>query len=133
MFCKHCGNPINDGAMFCHNCGASVNADHAAPQPQQQPQQYQQPPYQNAPQISGSNVLAIVGFILALVIPIAGLICSILGYVKAKNGAPYGGLALAGIIVSVALMVLYLILIITLYRYFYELFIYLFISGWKAG
>ena len=25
MFCKNCGNQLNDGAQFCTNCGTSVN------------------------------------------------------------------------------------------------------------
>lgn len=127
MYCKHCGSRLSDDAIFCHNCGASTSSD------DRQPQQNQQPLYQNAPQTVGSNTLAIVGFILAMFFPIVGLVCSILGYIKSKNGAPYGGLALAGIIVSAVLIVLYIILFITLYRYFYDLFLYIFFSGLKAG
>ncbi|MBQ9429322.1 MAG: zinc-ribbon domain-containing protein [Clostridia bacterium] len=41
-FCQNCGAPLNEGAKFCPTCGAGVGAP--APQPQQ-PQQpaYQQP------------------------------------------------------------------------------------------
>lgn len=47
MLCKQCGAPLEDGAMFCANCGAKQEPEQAQPaQPQyQQPvqPQYQQP------------------------------------------------------------------------------------------
>ena len=51
--------------------------------------------------MENSNTLAIVGFVLSFIIPIAGLICSIIGYKRAKEyGLDHGGLALSGIIIS---------------------------------
>lgn len=49
MFCKNCGQEMNDNMQFCPNCNAPVAAENAAPvQPQytapQQPYG-QQPPY----------------------------------------------------------------------------------------
>ena len=81
------------------------------PNQNQPPQQPLGPPQTNQPvhQIPGqtpvqpteSNVLAIVGFILAFIVPVAGLIVSILGFRKAKTLNGKGrGLALAGIIIS---------------------------------
>ena len=61
-FCTNCGNPLEDDAIFCDNCGARLNAQPNPrpgppnPQPQQQndqpPRQYQQPAqqYQQPPQ-----------------------------------------------------------------------------------
>lgn len=82
MFCENCGREIDDRAVVCPHCGIEVGRRSFQPEKQ-------------------GNTLAIVGFVLSFFIAIAGLICSILGYKKSKNeGAPYGGLALAGIIIS---------------------------------
>lgn len=43
MFCSKCGSQVADGAAFCGNCGAPVNAQPTPPpqQPQYDPNQYQ--------------------------------------------------------------------------------------------
>lgn len=82
MFCDNCGSEIDDRAVICSHCGVQVGKRSIQSENQ-------------------GNTLAIVGFVLSFFIAIAGLICSILGYKKAKNEcAPYKGLALAGIIIS---------------------------------
>lgn len=79
MFCKYCGSQIDDNAVFCPHCGVS---------------QTQNKEETNAP--------AIVGFVLSFFIAIAGLICSIVGYKKAKElGGKGYGFAVAGIIISI--------------------------------
>ena len=51
MICKNCGTQIPDGAVFCFNCGSSVDNQPAQPQsPQPQPQQPAQPQYQQQAQ-----------------------------------------------------------------------------------
>ena len=86
MFCRKCGKEIPDNANFCFCCGTQVDAPTNTP----------------ASTLAGErNVLAVAGFILAFFVPIAGLICSILG----RRDAPkYGGgkdLATAGIVISI--------------------------------
>lgn len=86
MFCRKCGKEIPDNANFCSYCGTQIGAFTNTP----------------ASTLAGeSNVLAVAGFILAFFVPIAGLICSILG----RRDAPkYGGgkdLATAGIVISI--------------------------------
>lgn len=94
MFCNNCGSQIDDKAVICPHCGV---------------------PVRGVTQPDKGNPLAIVGFILSFFIAIAGLICSILGYQKCKKeGAPYKGLALAGIIISAVSWALALILILAL-------------------
>ena len=84
MYCKNCGNDIHDEAVVCIHCGCTVN--------QQNTQK----------QTAKTNVLAIVGFALSFFIPLAGLICSIIGYKKADsdyngNGK---GFAIAGTVIG---------------------------------
>ena len=89
MFCKNCGKEIDDRAVVCPNCGVQVGTV--------------------APAENKTNVLAIVGFIFAFIMPIVGLICSIIG----RNKAPEcggNGLATAGIVISVVWMVLVIII-----------------------
>ena len=98
MYCKNCGHEVNENAVICPHCGCQIQsfgptnnqANNNANQTQQK-----------------SNPLAIVGFVLSFFVALAGLICSILGYNKAKNeGLEHKNLALAGIIISIVNMVL---------------------------
>lgn len=96
MFCKNCGSQIDDNASVCIHCGASVREMQTT---QQQPAQ--------------SNTLAIVGFVFAFLMPLVGLICSIIGLKKSKELSDNGkGLATAGIIISVIEILIVIIAII---------------------
>ena len=57
------------------------------------------------------KTLGIVGLVLAIVAPLIGLIVSIIARNKSKQAGFQNGLAKAGIIVSIILMVLYVIII----------------------
>ena len=93
MFCKHCGKEIDDEAVICPNCGVQVG--------------------DLSPQKNTTNILAIIGFILAFIMPIAGLACSIIGKKQAETCGGNGKtLASAGIVISVIAIVLYLIIVI---------------------
>lgn len=66
-----------------------------------------QPPYGPVVPPSKTNGLAIAGFVLAFLIPLLGLIFSIIGLVKAKDHNGNGkGLAIAGIIISGIMLIL---------------------------
>ncbi len=89
MFCKNCGNEIDNNAYVCPKCG--VRTQSGAPEKR--------------------NTLALLGFIFAFLVPIAGLILSILGHKKASEfDDDRKGLAKAGIIISVVFMALNLVL-----------------------
>ena len=86
MFCKNCGQELNDNAIICPNCGvATDNYTKNTPVPEQK------------------NTLALVGFILSFFASVAGLIISIIAYQNAKK-PEYNGdgknFAYAGIIIS---------------------------------
>ena len=84
MFCKNCGSNVDDKAEICPHCGVRIVEPRKA-----------------------GNTIAIVGFILSFFVALAGLVCSIVGRNKAtKEGAPYGNLALAGMIIAIVNMVL---------------------------
>ena len=81
MYCRNCGQQIDDLAVMCVHCGAEVKRDRP---------------------VQKTNTLAIVGFILSVFIPIAGLICSIMGLKKVDDcGGKGKGLAIAGIVISI--------------------------------
>ena len=85
MFCKNCGKEVNDEAVVCTNCGVMIKDI----------------PSQTQKSNGEENAIGLVGFILSFFVTIAGLICSIIGYKKARDeGAKYKGLSLAGIIIS---------------------------------
>ena len=98
MNCPNCGNSIKQGETFCTSCGTQLGGV------QQQPIYVVQQP---------SNGMAIAGFVLSFLIPLLGLIFSIIGYSKAKMLNNSGkGLALAGIIISSVIMALALFFMI---------------------
>lgn len=114
MFCKNCGSEINEKAVVCVHCGCPV----------QRPQDLNTPKKPEAK----TNVLAIVGFVLSFLIPLAGLICSALGIKNADKscGGSGKGLAIAGVcissialIVSIALYIHFYVLIIEFFRYIF--------------
>ena len=88
MFCKNCGNEIDDGAVVCPHCGVATDnmAKATAPVPAQK------------------NTMALVGFILAILeFSVIALILSIIGLNNSKKPEYAGdgkGFAIAGIIIS---------------------------------
>lgn len=101
MFCHNCGHQLPDEAAFCTACGANLKTHSQAPS---QAQHNIQPTTTYLANATPTNTIAIVGFILSFFIALAGLICSIVGYNNAKKGAPYKGLAIAGIVISAVWM-----------------------------
>ncbi|MBR2967924.1 MAG: zinc-ribbon domain-containing protein [Clostridia bacterium] len=109
MYCRNCGKEINDNADVCLHCGVATNKTTANQSSAQQ-----------------TNVLAIIGFILSFIMPIAGLVLSILGRSKASSYNDNGkGLSLAGIIIS-SIYLAFGLLVIIIYMY---IFLLLIISG----
>lgn len=109
MFCNNCGKQVDDNTTFCPYCGKQIGTPAAAAAQQPTPPSTPAP----APAAStDSNTIAIIGFIFSFFGGIIGLVCSIIGYVNAKKGAPHKGLALAGIIISCAWAGILLILLI---------------------
>ena len=111
-FCQYCGNKINAQAKFCPHCGASLQAQQSwqAPPPAQNIQYSQ--PVQPA-QTTEKNTIALVGFILSFFVPLAGLICSIIGLNKVplyRTENSRKGLAIAGIVISAVNLVLSIII-----------------------
>ena len=85
MFCPNCGKEVDDKLDLCSWCGHYLV-------------EFKN---RNSNNSSDGNGIAIVGFIFAFFVPIIGLICSYIGVKNAEEkGAPYGGLASAGIVIS---------------------------------
>ena len=61
-----------------------------------------------------TNTICLLGFIFSFVIPVVGLILSILGFVQTKKEEKGHGLALAGIIISLSITLLVVIFYIVL-------------------
>lgn len=94
MYCKNCGNKIDEDAKFCPSCGTSVDEPIKSEQQNNQYQSYQgsQTKEEDAPNL---------GFaILGAVIPLAGLIL----YFMWKDSYPLkAGSCIKGFFVSIAL------------------------------
>ncbi|MDR0850467.1 MAG: DUF4190 domain-containing protein [Christensenellaceae bacterium] len=108
--CPKCSAEVRYGAKYCKHCGCEMNWDRV-----------NQQAVGGSQAMSGTNakwsVLSIVGFVLSLTMcGIISLILSILGKKECKEkGYQGGGLALAGIIISVVGMVFAVIAIIGMF------------------
>ena len=108
MYCSKCGTQLADDATFCPYCGTSTN-----PAPMY-PAGYYPPQPAPAPQYK-SNGCAIAGFVLAFFMPFIGFILSIIGISKAKECGGNGkGLAIAGLVISLLLLILYVAIFVAL-------------------
>ena len=50
MFCTECGTKLVDGAKYCYNCGAAVQAERTVPQEPAKPQEQPVSEAQSAPE-----------------------------------------------------------------------------------
>ncbi|MDE6397983.1 MAG: zinc ribbon domain-containing protein [Clostridiales bacterium] len=109
MFCRYCGKKIDENLRYCPFCGAEQASESV-----RTPDPFDTAENKPAPsKPEEGNTLAVAGFVLAFFVPIAGLICSWLGYKNSREkGLPYGGLAKAGFIVSIVYLAIYALSII---------------------
>ncbi len=100
MYCKNCGNLIDDNAVICPKCGVPIQSQNKVAQ-------------QNK-----TNTLAIWGLVLSFLVPLAGLICSIIARKQCRETGEQGmGLATAGMVISIiamALAAVYLIIYVVI-------------------
>lgn len=110
MYCKKCGNTIDEDTIFCPHCGEKQEDE-----PQNEKEQIvEQTPVE--PTKKSYNIFAVIGFAVAIIslflnffglVGIAALIVSIIGYKKIEETAENGKrFAFAGMIIG-AISVLY--------------------------
>ncbi|MDE5563044.1 MAG: zinc-ribbon domain-containing protein [Clostridiales bacterium] len=124
MFCKNCGSNISDEAVFCPHCGAQAGEAKGEPNKQTD----------NAAKPQTSNVVGLVGFILAMVsvlfwiigllassilfivslmLGISAIVCSAIGMKSsAKSNGQYRGLSIGGLVVGIVVVAISVILFI---------------------
>ena len=129
-FCTTCGTSLKEDDIFCPECGAKINSEAPKVEEKVEPEEVEEPVHEEVKpaehhtvennqedlfsvKIETKNTVGLVGFILSFVVPIAGLICSIIGLQKAKElNDDSKNLCIAGIIISAVLTVVSIILII---------------------
>lgn len=110
MFCSNCGKEIDVKEVVCPHCGVSTKLFESVYNYHYN--RLSNPSYNNrtsnySPQKEQTNVIAIVGLILALFFPVAGLVCSIIGLKKSGElGGSGRARAISGIIISAVSIVL---------------------------
>lgn len=114
-YCTHCGNQLLDEAVICPKCGfptenaatapVPVTAMSIAPSASVTP-----PPAPVKPKKLTYSPLSIVGFVFAFIVPLVGLICSILAYKNAgyDENKRCKSFSKAGIIIAVVFFVVHL-------------------------
>ena len=96
-FCANCGTPLEEGSVFCDNCGARIDPsrDRAAKRPQapvwpqpQQPARPAQPapPEKKHEKASEKNTGLIVGLIVSAVVAVAAIVLLVLLLLQNKSG-----------------------------------------------
>jgi hypothetical protein len=105
MNCPTCGAQNQPNAAFCSQCSTNLMAPPGGmPYPGIQPGPPMPGMYGAPTVVPRTSGMAIAGFVLSFFCNVLGLIFSIIGYNECKrsNGAVTGGgLAMAGIIISV--------------------------------
>ena len=134
MYCKNCGSIVDQGAQFCRACGARDDPEEPMQEPAQKAEPVsvqnaqvaprtvyvQSPPTPAPPQ---SNEMAIIGFALSFVMPLLGLIFSVIGLKKAKSGAPNRGFAVAGVAISAVYLASCVFAVLAYFLWFYIVFL----------
>jgi len=101
MYCQKCGTQLDVDAQFCKGCGTAAGQA-VQPGPQQQPAKQ-------------TNSLALIGLILSAMMPLAGLIVSIIARKQCiERGEDGERLAKAGIIFGAVYCGLILVLVLVL-------------------
>lgn len=100
MYCKKCGEKLEEGFVCCPNCGTFVDEE-------------QRPNYEDQTKFvegNKSNGFAIAGFICSFFVPILGWIFGGIGLKKSKElGGSGKSLAVAAIIIAVATFIINII------------------------
>ena len=92
MFCRICGNEINNEAVICVGCGCLVDP------------QIMQPKKKDSPTI------AVLAMVFSIFVPLAGLIFGILGTVKYETRI-LKQMCTSSISISIAVMIMHILLI----------------------
>lgn len=102
MYCKHCGNQIEEGSVFCAHCGQKVQETtiETSIQPNQT---IETTSTTSTKSENPAQTTAIIGFVLAFFVSIAGLIVSSIALKKysTQENQEGRGLAVAGLVVSI--------------------------------
>ncbi len=137
MFCSACGASLESTDAFCRSCGAPNSSLLPPPPTSSPPSPRMEPPthdqfagndrsssYAYARTTPRTNTLAIVSLVAAFVFWPAGIICGFIARQQIRASGEAGdGMALAGIIISIAaafLMSLVFILFITLFSHIFS-------------
>lgn len=128
MYCRYCGTALEDNAVVCSKCGATVTppaAPYGAQQPQPNPQQpYQNPYYNNSygqqpyPQQQQEDRPSAGFNVLSFFFPIVGLILFLVWKdQKPRCAHAIGKWALIGFIASAILTIVSIVLSITIFTF----------------
>ena len=112
MYCKKCGEKLEEGFVCCPNCGTFID--------EEQKEDYEG----QAKFVEGnrSNGMAIAGFICSFFVPILGWIFGGIGLKKSKElGGSGKGLATAAIIIAFVTFILNIIYTVRIMQNFEDI------------
>lgn len=89
-YCTNCGGKMDSDASFCVECGSYNTGEYKSESFKEKVRNFDK-----------TLILPIIGFVLAASIPTAGLVVSVIAYIKCKKeGSPGKGLAISGISIA---------------------------------
>ena len=104
MYCRNCGEQMNDNQAICLKCGVAVH------QTNQQQRYVQHPKQQSSTGLAWvSLICGIVGFLCCGITSIIAIICGAI----AKSRGDAGGTATAGLVIGIITVVLWTIVIVS--------------------
>lgn len=110
MYCHQCGAKLDDNSNFCSTCGAPVSSEQKDLIERHNYNSYNTTPpqtQQNYTPATDDGMFGMLGLVFSFLIPLLGLIFSIIGMGKTKNR----GYAKAGLIISIAYFALVFIIV----------------------
>ena len=124
MYCQNCGSKVTDGSLFCHACGAKLDAPAGGAEQTKSFEQQAQPVYTAQPtaqpekksSINGWSIASLICGILGFIFPI--IVFSILAIVFASISEKHSGtgrkdgIAMAGFVLGIISLIFSIIVII---------------------
>ncbi len=105
-YCPNCGNILNDNTTICPKCGMQITQSNTT---------NTMNTMSAVSSTNKTNDIAIAGLILSFMIPIVGLVLSIIGLEKSKEINNGKRLSIAGIVISAVFTIISIINLIKLF------------------
>lgn len=110
MFCRNCGNQLDDKAIMCPHCGVFLDEREA--------KKFTKPVESEGKRVNGLGIAAFVVGLASLglgeyflIVSIVAFVLGIVAVVKRKNYTSCNGLAIAGLVISIVSILIWVVIL----------------------